>query len=127
MLATENINNGTVILERDTEKDEDSGFIKITGDGNYYFFFYYPCITEALITADYINATEAYNNDNSIPFYTLLSYPHWYTGTTSTTDRSQYTLCETPANSGLTTKHRKKLLTTVISFGAYRPQTVQAG
>lgn len=101
VLATENINNdGTVILERDTEKDEDSGFIKITGDGNYYFFFYYPCITDALITADYANATEAYNNDNSIPFYTLLSYPHWYTGTTSTTDRSQYTLCETPANSG---------------------------
>ena len=26
----------------------------------------------------------------------------------------------------ITTKHRKKLLTTVISFGAYRPQTVQA-
>ena len=66
------------IIQRTTEDSED-GFLTITGNDTYYFFFYYPYVTLDLVRTDINNAITKYNEDNSKTFYQYLTFPHWAT------------------------------------------------
>lgn len=85
------------ILKQKTDGSED-GFLTITGNDVYHFFFYYPYVTLDLVKNDITSAIQQYNANNSIDLYKYLTYPHCATNTGLTVQINEYNSINLPPN-----------------------------